>query len=246
MCLFGAMLAGHARISVPAPVDELSTRRLLTMTWLDGAPFREAATLPQARRNQIAHALFDAWWRPLYRYAVVHGDAHLGNYTLRPDDGINLLDFGCARILPPRVTQALVGLYRAMRANDDGLAAKAYGDWGFAQVTPDLVGKMNVWSRLVFAPVLDDRVRTIGGDHALANGVEQIWSLKRRLREGSPMRPPREFVFVARAIVGIGAALVHLRAELNWHRLFEELIADFDVEAVARRQKAAIDAAGLA
>jgi hypothetical protein len=39
---------------------------------------------------------------------------------------------------------------------------------------------------------------------------------------------------------------VHLKAELNWHRLFEELIADFDVAAVARRQRAAIDAAGLA
>jgi predicted unusual protein kinase regulating ubiquinone biosynthesis (AarF/ABC1/UbiB family) len=239
------MLDGHARIAVPAPVAQLSTRRLLTMTWLDGAPFREAGARSPAQRNQIAHALFDAWWRPLYRYAVVHGDAHLGNYTLREDGGINLLDFGCARILPPRVTQALVGLYRAMRANDDALAAKAYADWGFAQVTPDLVEKMNVWSRLVFAPVLDDRVRRIGDD-VFTGGIEQIWTLKQRLREGSPVRPPREFVFVARAIVGIGAALVHLRAELNWHRLFEELIADFDVSAVARRQKAAIDAAELA
>jgi predicted unusual protein kinase regulating ubiquinone biosynthesis (AarF/ABC1/UbiB family) len=244
MRLFGAMLDRHERIAVPAPVTQLSTRRLLTMTWLVGAPFREAGARSQAQRNQIAHALFDAWWRPLYRYAVVHGDAHLGNYTLRADGGINLLDFGCARILPPRVTLALVELYRAMRENDDALAAKAYADWGFASVTPDLVEKMNVWSRLVFAPLLDDRVRRIGDD-AFSGGIEQIWSLKQRLREGAPVRPPREFVFVARAIVGIGAALVHLKAELNWHLLFEELIADFDVEAVARRQKAAIDAAGL-
>ena len=104
---------------------------------------------------------------------------------------------------------------------------------------------MNVWAKLVFGPMLEDRVRTIGEGEAFSAGPQQIWALKQRLREGSTVRPPREFVFVARAIVGIGAALVHLDAKLNWHRMFEELIADFDAIALAARQAAALKAAAV-
>ncbi len=246
MRLFRVMLQGHARIAVPEPVEALSTRRLLTMTWLEGVPFRAALTRPQDERDAIARALYDAWWVPLYRFGVVHGDAHLGNYTVRGDGGINLLDFGCVRIFPPRVAQALVDLYRALVAGDEALAAKAYAGWGFGDVTPDLVAKMNVWSRLVFGPLLEDRARTVAGDGSLfAEGPQQIWALKQRLREGSTVRPPREFVFIARAIVGIGAAMVHLDAKLNWHRMFENLIDGFDVNSVAERQARALKAAAV-
>lgn len=244
MRLFGVMLRGHERIAVPEPVGALSTRRLLTMTWLDGAPFREAVKAPQARRDDVARALYAAWWEPLYRFAVVHGDAHLGNYTLRADGGINLLDFGCVRVFPARVPDALIDLYRALRDDDRVLAARAYAKWGFAEVTDDLVDKMDVWARLVFGPLLHDRTRAIAEDEGLfANGAQQIWALKQRLREGSTVRPPREFVFIARAIVGLGAALVHLDARLNWQRMFEALIEGFDAEQVARRQRDALAAA---
>jgi hypothetical protein len=113
-------------------------------------------------------------------------------------------------------------------------------------VTDDLVAKMNVWSRLTFGPLLEDRARTIAGEHSIfAEGPQQIWALKQRLREGGVIKPPRAFVFIARAIVGIGAAMVHLKAELNWHRMFEVLIADFDVGAVAERQEKALRAAAF-
>jgi predicted unusual protein kinase regulating ubiquinone biosynthesis (AarF/ABC1/UbiB family) len=241
MRLFGLMLEGQERIAVPQPIAELSTRRLLTMTWLEGAPFRAALALGQEQRNEIARALFHAWWVPLYRFGVVHGDAHLGNYTIRDGGGINLLDFGCVRVFPAGVVGGLVNLYRAIGSDDDDLAAKAYADWGFAKVTPDLVEKMNVWSRLVFAPLVDDRVRRLtGNDDAVSGGVDHIWALKQRLREGETVRPPRAFVFVARAIVGIGAALVQLKAELNWHRMFEQIIDGFSVDELARRQADAL------
>jgi predicted unusual protein kinase regulating ubiquinone biosynthesis (AarF/ABC1/UbiB family) len=246
MRLFGVILEGDERIAVPVHVAELSTRRLLTMTWLDGAPFRDALKAPQSRRDDIARALFHAWFAPLYRFGVVHGDAHLGNYTVRGDGGVNLLDFGCVRIFPARVVEGLVDLYQALRKRDDDLAARAYAKWGFAEVTPDLVEKMGVWAKLVFAALLEDRERRIGESAPFAAGPEQIWALKQRLRQGANVRPPREFVFIARAIVGIGAAMVHLDANLNWHRMFEALVKDFNVHAVAERQSRALAAAGVA
>jgi hypothetical protein len=65
------------------------------------------------------------------------------------------------------------------------------------------------------------------------------------LRRMGGVRPPREFVFMDRAAIGLGAVFIHLRASINWHQLFESLIEGFDVDALARRQQAALGEAGL-
>jgi hypothetical protein len=59
------------------------------------------------------------------------------------------------------------------------------------------------------------------------------------------VRPPREFVFMDRAAIGLGSVFIHLRASINWHRLFESLIANFDVEVLAARQREALARVGL-
>ena len=56
---------------------------------------------------------------------------------------------------------------------------------------------------------------------------------------------PREFVFLERATIGLGSAFLRLGARLNFHRMYEDAIADFDEEAVARRQAGALEAVGL-
>ena len=88
------------------------------MDWLDG---RQAARVHKgdelAARNRLAIAMFKAWWQPFSRYGVIHGDPHLGNYTVflrgrRPGEGINLLDYGCIRIFPPKFVGGVVDLYQ--------------------------------------------------------------------------------------------------------------------------------------
>jgi hypothetical protein len=56
---------------------------------------------------------------------------------------------------------------------------------------------------------------------------------------------PREFVFMDRAAIGLGAVFLHLRAELNFHRLFEQAIEDFSIRRISDRQDAALAAVGL-
>jgi hypothetical protein len=65
------------------------------------------------------------------------------------------------------------------------------------------------------------------------------------LKAKGPVRVPREFVFMDRAAVGLGGVFLHLRAELNFYRLFNEAIENFSVDKVARRQRDALVAAGL-
>src|SRR5262249_2414904 len=91
MRLYGAMLAKEKGVHVPRTVPELSTGRLLTMTWLDGTPLLAfiKAHPEQEMRDRIAYNMFRAWYVPFYFYGVIHGDPHLGNYTIRPDGTVN-------------------------------------------------------------------------------------------------------------------------------------------------------------
>ncbi len=246
MRLYATMLAERSDIAVPEPRPPLSTKRLLTMTWLEGRPFIEFEKASLEARNAISVALFKAWWRPFARFGVIHGDPHLGNYTVRKGGGVNLLDYGCIRTFQPTFVEGVVQLYRALQHKDDALATKAYAAWGFSDLTKDRVAVLNLWARFIFNPLLDDRVRVVDdGVPAAEYGMRQANEVFAKLKALGGVKPPREFVFMDRAAIGLGGALIRLGARLNFHRLFEEEIADFDLGELTARQKKAFKAAGV-
>jgi predicted unusual protein kinase regulating ubiquinone biosynthesis (AarF/ABC1/UbiB family) len=245
IALYRYMLAGRDDVSVPDVLPELSTKRLLTMGWLPGTPIAETFSLPLAERNRLAMAMFRSWYYPFYNYGVIHGDPHLGNYTARADHGINLLDFGCIRIFPPRFVQGVIDLYHALRTNDEALAVHAYETWGFTKLSRELLDTLTIWARFIYDPLLDDKVRLIGEDDHGIYGREKAEFVHGELRRLGGVVVPREFVFIDRAALGLGSAFLRLRAELNWHELLESLIAGFDTETLAARQGEALAAVGL-
>lgn len=245
MALYGEMLAPVEGVHVPEPVADLSTKRLLTMTWLDGSRILDFVRDDPASREDLAMNMFRAWYIPFYSYGVIHGDPHLGNYTVRPDRGINLLDFGCIRVFRPGFVKGVIDLYRALCAEDEEMAVEAYRNWGFQNVTRELIDVLSLWARFVYAPIMDDRVRPIdasGGGHY---GRETAEKVHRRLREVGGVEIPREFVFMDRAAVGLGSVFLHLKAEINWYRLFQDMISGFDVEVLAQRQADALTRHGV-
>ena len=245
MRLYREILKDEVKVAVPEPFAELSTERLLTMRWLDGGPILDIAAGPQDLRNEIALRMFRTWYVPFYYYGVIHGDPHLGNYTVAPDGTVNLLDFGCIRVFPARFVKGVIDLYHALQRDDSELAVHAYQSWGFANLSQEMIAVLNRWARFVYGPLLDDRTRPIQERRAEPQGPRLVDSVHRDIRRLGGIAPPRAFVFMDRAAIGLGSVFLHLRAEINWFRLFHELIDDFDEAAVARRQKAALKRAGV-
>jgi predicted unusual protein kinase regulating ubiquinone biosynthesis (AarF/ABC1/UbiB family) len=247
MRLFAAMLAGDERIKTPEPIEALSTKRLLTMTWLEGRGLMHWLDAPQETRTRIAELLFKAWWGPMTHYGVIHGDPHLGNYALTENaQRLHLLDFGCVRIFPPRFLDGVVGLYRGLKADDIDQIAHAYEIWGFRNLNAELIETLTMWARFIYGPLLDDRVRTIADDVPPSEyGRREAFQVRKRLKSLGPVLVPREFVFMDRAAIGLGAAFLHLRAELNFGRMFAESVEDFSLDALAQRQTEALTAVGL-
>jgi predicted unusual protein kinase regulating ubiquinone biosynthesis (AarF/ABC1/UbiB family) len=250
VALYRAMLDGIDSVRVPRAWPELSTARLLTLDWLDGSRMLAHKNDPLPARNALATAMFTAWWFPFSRFGVIHGDPHLGNYTIFERDGeaagINLLDYGCVRIFPPKFVRGVVDLYHGLQRGDDDLVVHAYETWGFRRLSRDLIDTLNIWARFIYAPMLDDRVRTIADGVAPAEyGRREAFRVHQALKKKGPVTVPREFVFMDRAAIGLGAVFLHLRAELNFHRLFNEAIEHFAMDRVAKRQVAALTAVGL-
>ena len=258
VALYRIMLGGVDIVRVPRAWPKLSTGRLLTLDWLDGSKMLAHKNDPLTARNALAKAMFTAWWFPFSRFGVIHGDPHLGNYTVFGLDGdsarktwatagINLLDYGCIRIFPPKFVQGVVDLYHGLLRGDDDLVVHAYETWGFRRLSRELIDTLNIWARFIYAPLLDDRVRTIAdGVKPSEYGRREAFRVHQALKQKGPVTVPREFVFMDRAAIGLGAVFLHLRAELNFYHLFNEAIERFAIDRVAKRQADALAEVGLA
>ncbi|MBS8260998.1 AarF/ABC1/UbiB kinase family protein [Roseibium polysiphoniae] len=250
MAVYRNVLHDRDDIRVPDVVEELSTKRLLTMGWLEGEPLLSFKEHSLEERNGIATTMFHAWWHPFSHFGLIHGDPHLGNYAVFSHEGapagVNLLDYGCVRIFPESFVGGVVDLYLGLLEGDDARVVAAYERWGFQGLTKELIEILNIWARFIYGPLLTDRVRSIAdGVSAAEYGRKEAFKVHKALKELGPVTVPREFVFMDRAAIGLGGVFLHLRAELNFFRLFNEQIDGFSSSAVAERQEKALLAAGV-
>lgn len=247
MRLYQLMLANVADVNVPEPIAAYTTDRLLTMSWLKGQGFRlwMSSNPDQEQRNNLAKALFRAWYLPFYRYGVIHGDPHLGNYQVNEAGQLNLLDYGCIRVFPPAFVNGVLELYRAVQTNDVERSRHAYEIWGFKDLSAEQIEVLNEWARFLYQPLVEDRVRPIQEGPGTEFGREVAQRVHAGLQRTGGVRPPREFVLLDRSAIGLGSVFMHLGAELNWYQLFQEVVADFSVEALAARQAQALQDAGV-
>lgn len=247
LALYQHMLKDESHVKMPVSFPELSTERVLTMSWVEGQKLMAwLDTAPtQEERNQVAMNMFRAWYVPFYFYGVIHGDPHLGNYSIDRNLNINLMDFGSIRIFRPDFVSGVIDLYKALRDGDEGLAIQAYEKWGFHGLDKDAIEVLNMWAGFIYAPLLEDGVRPIQQMRGGSEGRELAGKVHQELKRIGGIRPPREFVLMDRAAVGLGSVFMHLSAEVNWHKLFHQLIDDYDTSKLAARQKDAVLKAGL-
>jgi predicted unusual protein kinase regulating ubiquinone biosynthesis (AarF/ABC1/UbiB family) len=247
MRLYHAMLADHPDVNVPEPVPEYTTKRLLTMKWLTGTGLKTwlESDPSQDARNALATALFRAWYIPFYRFGVIHGDPHLGNYQVNAQGGLNLLDYGAIRVFPAKFVTGVLELYAAVRDNDEDQAMHAYNIWGFKGITREQVAVLNDWAHFLYEPLIQDRIRPIQETADTQYGRSIAEKVHAGLQRTGGVRPPREFMLMDRSAIGLGSVFLRLKAELNWSKLFHETVADFNEEALAARQAEALAVAGV-
>jgi predicted unusual protein kinase regulating ubiquinone biosynthesis (AarF/ABC1/UbiB family) len=224
-------------VHVPDVVDKLSTNRLLTMTWLEGDPILNYKNANKVVRNTIAKNMFNTWYKPFYEYGIIHGDPHPGNYTIQKDLSVNLFDFGCMRIFKSKFIKGVIDLYYALQNNDEEKAVHAYEQWGFTDITKAQVEVLNKWASFIYSPLMQDKVQKIQQNDSGIYGAKVASEVHNELKKLGGIKPPKEFVFMDRAAVGLGSVFMHLKAEVNWYQVFHSMIDNFQAKELDKRQQ---------
>ena len=161
-----ALLRGAARRARSARarrrIRDLSTRRLLTLGWLEGekilAYSRSADRNSQPSRRRDVQGVV-ASLQPRGRDPRRSASRQLhGVLRRRRARGINLLDYGCIRIFRPRFVGGVVDLYHGLLHDDRARIVHAYETWGFRRLSAELIDILNIWARFIYGPLLDDRL----------------------------------------------------------------------------------------
>ena len=245
MMLFREIFSGSNNVVVPSFFSNISTERLLCMEYLEGKKLLDFKNKSHEVRKTLAKNMFEAWYYPFYKYGIIHGDPHLGNYSANNKLQINLLDFGCIRFFKSTFVKGVIDLYHSIMTKNEELAVHAYQSWGFEKINKDLIKILNIWAKFLFSPLLKDKVMKMQETNSTAYGAEAASKVHRELKKIGGVKPPREFVFMDRAAIGLGSVFLHLGAELNWYKIFNELIADFNEKQVEKKQNKLIKFAKL-
>ena len=252
----GVMLADRPFVRVPRVHDELSTGRLLTLQWLEGEKLVEfekraaggarrdrgrpvrrlVAAVPSLRRHPRRSASGQLRRRRLGR----------GGGPRRSRRSICSTTAACGssrRASSAAWSNSIAALLSERR----GASARGLRDVGLPDLTRGTFDAMTLWARFICGPILDDRVRTAAdgvepgriraqGDRSGDAGAE---GRGRRAARAARVRLPRTRDHRPRRRVP------RLGARLNFHRLYEDAIADFDADAVGKRQAEGLEAVGL-
>ena len=245
MNIFRNIFSDSNFVNIPEVVEKLSTKRLITMSWLEGDPILKYKNDKKEIRNQIAKNMFYAWYKPFYSYGIIHGDPHLGNYTIQKNLSVNLFDFGCMRIFKGKFIQGVIDLYFALQKNDQAKIVHAYEQWGFENITKKKIETLNKWAGFIYSPLMEDKVQKIQKSDSGVYGAQVAAEVHNELRKLGGIKPPKEFVFMDRAAVGLGSVFMHLKAEVNWYQVFNSLIENFDAKEMDKKQQKALKLAKL-
>jgi len=245
MKIFKNIFSESKFVHIPETYEKLSSKRLLTMSWLQGDPILNYKNSSKEIRNILAKNMFYAWYKPFYEYGVIHGDPHLGNYSVQKDYSINLYDFGCMRIFDGKFIKGVIDLYFALQSKDNDKAVHAYEQWGFKDISKAKLAVLNKWANFLYSPLMKDKVQKIQESESGVYGAQIASEVHRELKKLGGVKPPKEFVFMDRAAVGLGSVFMHLKAEVNWYKIFHDLIDNFNQKKLMERQQNALNIANL-
>jgi ubiquinone biosynthesis protein len=117
---FSRNFSGSPHVRIPRLYPDLSTARVLTMEWLDGAKLSDPAVhnLPDIDLCQVARHGADMYLEMIFHHGFYHGDPHPGNLVVLPDGAIGLLDFGMVARLDESLREDIEDILQAIVSQD--------------------------------------------------------------------------------------------------------------------------------
>lgn len=221
IALFQKMFRDDDEVLIPEVYPDFSSRRVLTMSLLEGYPFQEILQpgVDQSLKDWVAIKYFQVLWRQIFEFGVLHTDPHPGNYLITYHPKLAILDFGSIRVFPEPIRKAYHRLAKAILARDEDTMADCFVRLGYLDRGDNPEPFIRIM-RLIFSPVLEDKVYNPRD----FNSVETAMQIATIGLENRLFKAPGHRVFLARALVGLDAYVKQFGTVTNWHREFKKAV----------------------
>lgn len=214
---FGEMFADDDEILVPRPFPELTARRVITLSYIDGYKLADilAPGVDPELQQWVGIKYFRVLWRQIFEFGTLHTDPHPGNYLVTFHPKLAILDFGSIRTFPDEIRRGYLRLGRAMLDDDQEMIGRASVDLGFIGPGDD-PEPMRQILEVIFEPIRRDR----DFDPRSYDSVERGIRVATIALEHRVFRSPGHRIFLLRALIGLDSYLQQIGAVLNYRRLF--------------------------
>ncbi|HEY5927032.1 MAG TPA: AarF/ABC1/UbiB kinase family protein [Kofleriaceae bacterium] len=216
-----ALWAFSGTVAVPRPIGELSTKRVLTMTRIDGerlTKWLEAMTAEGklGERDRLLGELVGEVAQQILARGQVHADPHPGNFLVTPGGELALLDFGCMLELTKAERAAYARLVIAIAGGNHVAAGTELATLGFSADDPDQL--VDLTASLIGAMKPGMQTSELDWQAAFADQIAQAKQL-------GGLTIPRSFVLLGRVLAAIAGLLATYKPKLEIHPLIARHLA---------------------
>jgi predicted unusual protein kinase regulating ubiquinone biosynthesis (AarF/ABC1/UbiB family) len=221
IALFQRLFADDADVIIPRVYPDFSSRRVLTMGYIDGYKIQDilAPGVDKALKDWVAVKYFRITWRQIVEFGVLHTDPHPGNYLVTYHPKLAMLDFGSVRVFPDEIRKGYLTLAKAILERDEQTMARCFVLLGYLDPDDDPAPLVRVMY-IIFEPVLEDRVY----DPRDFDSVGKTMEITAIGLENRIFRAPGHRLFLLRALIGLDSYIHQFGTVTNWHRLFRECV----------------------
>ena len=212
---FAELYRGHPFIRIPNVIPELSTDRVLTMTYLDGMDWAAAQHADQDVKNTWAETILRFSYGNIRHAKLLHADPHPGNYRFNADGTVGFVDFGCVKTLPELPRLRWVRMIRAAIEGRFDDAREHMVQAGFFTADSTVtVGELRQWWAEQLHEIIDTPQPATYNEDSIERALRGIFDLRSNSNPLSRMATPNEFVFAPRVQLAISSICGALRATL--------------------------------
>lgn len=209
----------HPDFVTPRWIPEYSTKRILTMSYLEGEHLHEflQRNPTQESKNRYGQLLWDFFHSQVNDRHTVHADTHPGNFILTPDGKLGILDFGCIKECPADFFDSFLSLMPAHHEEDVEALLPIYYDLELLFDDPANNKEEAKFYRFCrdFGELMIHPYRNKNfhfGDSEYDARMTKL--LKEAAADGKP-RGSRHFVYIARVVIGLYRMLISLDATIQ-------------------------------
>ena len=236
----------HCQLVIPCVYNEFSDRQVLALSFESGVSVDHPSLqrLSLERRNHLAAAMLELFFKELYHWGVMQTDPNLGNYLVRPasrgsaeKDALILLDFGSTVAFPERFLTALGATIAAgqrqnrsdlicalidlgcLKPNSHPEARETFADFCMQLLEP-LRPPADLPSAYINAKGEYDWARS-----DLMNRVARMAA--RSVKNKHFATPTKEFAVIARKLTGVFTFICLLRPQFNGFEIAEQYVTEW-------------------